>query len=126
MLKQERIDAEMRHQIEEQKRIEAEKKHQLEEKRRLEAERKHQLEEILRKDAEEQCLVEEQKRKEVENKYNKLNSENEILKINDETQKITKIKMLEEFNATTSQILEENEKLRRMLAQQRNNQCSIQ
>ena len=130
---QKRIEAEKIIHEQEQKRIEAEKLHKLEEQKRIEAEKKHiealekiQLEEILRKDAEKQFLLEEKLRKIEENKNAELNSENEILKINDETQKITKIKMLEEFNQTTSMILEENEKLRRMLADQRRNQCSIQ
>jgi myosin V len=63
------------------------------------------------------------------NKVNKetdnLKNEIDILHIQQNTQRNTKIKLIEQFNQMNQEILEENERLRRILYQERKQQCII-
>ena len=61
------------------------------------------------------------KYEEINKKTDSLKNEIDILNIQQNTQRKTKIKLMEEFNKMNQEILEENERLRRMLHQEKNN-----
>lgn len=70
--------------------------------------------------------------KNLENKFEQINkktdslkNEIDILHIQQNTQRNTKIKLMQEFNRMNQEMVEENERLRRLLHQERKQQCII-